>query len=104
MAEHWNGGTGGKGSKPRPYSVSQKEFDDRWEMAFGKKKKDTLPEYELNKSTGEVEKVYTNAQWDPAFELDKIEVPVLEGEEEWAQEAIDEEQRRNEMKKDGFEE
>ena len=27
--------------------------------------------------------------WDPAEELDKIEVPVLEGEEEWAQKAID---------------
>jgi hypothetical protein len=92
MAEHWNGGTGGKGSKPRPYSVSQKEFDDRWELAFGKKKKDTLPEYELNKSTGEVEKVYLN------------DIPVLEGEEMWAQKAIDEEQRRQEMKKDGLEE
>ncbi len=92
MAEHWNGGSGGKGSKPRPYSVSQKEFDDRWEMAFGKKKKDTLPEYELNKSTGEVEKVYPE------------DIPVLEGEEMWAQEAIDEELRRQEMKKDGLEE
>jgi hypothetical protein len=29
---------------------------------------------------------------------------VLEGEEMWAQQAIDEEQRRQEMKKDGFEE
>ena len=92
MAEHWNGGTGGKGSKPRPYSVSQKEFDDRWELAFGKKKKDTLPEYELNKSTGEVEKVYLN------------DISVLEGEEMWAQKAIDEELRRQEMKKDGLEE
>ncbi len=92
MTEHWNGGTGGKGSKPRPYSVSQKEFDDRWEMAFGKKKKDSLPEYELNKSTGEVEKVYPE------------DIPVLEGEETWAQEAIDEELRRQEMKKDGLEE
>jgi hypothetical protein len=26
MAEHWNGGNGGKGSKPRPYSVSQDEL------------------------------------------------------------------------------
>ena len=31
---------GGKGSKPRPYSVSQEEFDSRWENIFGKKKKD----------------------------------------------------------------
>ena len=40
MAEHWNGGNGGKGSKPRPYSVSQEEFDDRWDLIFGKKDKD----------------------------------------------------------------
>lgn len=30
---------GGKGSKPRPFSVSQEEFDNRFEMIFGKKKK-----------------------------------------------------------------
>ena len=29
----------GKGSKPRPYSVSQQEFDNRWEAIFGKKDK-----------------------------------------------------------------
>jgi hypothetical protein len=47
---------GGKGSKPRPFSVSQEEFDNRFEAIFGKKK-NNLPEYELNKSTGEVQKV-----------------------------------------------
>lgn len=30
---------GGKGDKPRPYSVSLEEFDNRWETIFGKKKK-----------------------------------------------------------------
>jgi len=89
MGDQWHGG---KGSKPRPFSVSQEVFDNNFETIFGKKKKDTLPEYELNKSTGEVEKVYPN------------DIPVLEGEEMWAQEAIDEEQRRQEMKKDGLEE
>jgi hypothetical protein len=39
MAEHWNGGSGGKGSKPRPLSVSQEDFDNRFEAIFGKKKK-----------------------------------------------------------------
>jgi hypothetical protein len=39
MAEHWNGGNGGKGSKPRPFSVSQQEYDNRFEQIFGKKKK-----------------------------------------------------------------
>lgn len=28
---------GGKGSRPRPYSVSQSEFDNRWDTIFGKK-------------------------------------------------------------------
>ena len=29
---------GGKGSKPRPYSVSQEEYDNRWEAIFGRDK------------------------------------------------------------------
>jgi hypothetical protein len=32
---------GGKGSKPRPFSVSQAEFDNRWEAIFDKKDKPT---------------------------------------------------------------
>ena len=39
MAEHWNGGTGGKGSKPRPYSVTKEEFDTKFESIFGAKSK-----------------------------------------------------------------
>lgn len=27
---------GGKGSKPRPFSVTQDEYDRRWEMIFGR--------------------------------------------------------------------
>jgi hypothetical protein len=27
---------GGKGSKPRPFSVDQKTFDDNWNLAFKK--------------------------------------------------------------------
>lgn len=27
---------GGKGSAPRPYSVSQEEYDKRWDAIFGK--------------------------------------------------------------------
>jgi hypothetical protein len=37
MTEHWNGGTGGKGSKPRPFSVSQEDYADNFEAIFGKK-------------------------------------------------------------------
>jgi hypothetical protein len=69
----------GKGSRPRPFSVSKDEFDNRFDAIFGKKKKEILPEFELNKSTGEVEKVYS-------------------------EDILDEEQRRQAMKKDGFEE
>jgi len=29
---------GGKGSKPRPFSVSQEEYADRFDTIFGKKK------------------------------------------------------------------
>jgi hypothetical protein len=29
---------GGKGSKPRPFSVSQEEFDKRFDLIFGRKK------------------------------------------------------------------
>ena len=48
MAEHWNGGTGGKGSRPRPYSVDQKTFDNNWENIF-RKNKDVQKELETPK-------------------------------------------------------
>jgi hypothetical protein len=50
---------GGKGSKPRPFSVDKETFDNNFDKIFGKKK-NTLPEYELNKSTGEVQKLDDN--------------------------------------------
>jgi hypothetical protein len=36
---------------------NNKQFEKNWDLIFGKKKKEILPEYELNKSTGEVQKV-----------------------------------------------
>ena len=34
---------GGKGSRPRPFSVSQQEYDNRWDTIFGKDlKEDTM--------------------------------------------------------------
>lgn len=30
----------GKGSKPRPYSISQKEWDERWNAIFGRERND----------------------------------------------------------------
>jgi hypothetical protein len=36
---------------------NSKMFEKNWDVIFGKKKKEVLPEYELNKSTGEIQKV-----------------------------------------------
>jgi hypothetical protein len=36
MSGSWQGG---KGSRPRPYSVDQKTFDNNWDNIFGKNKK-----------------------------------------------------------------
>jgi hypothetical protein len=35
---------GGKGSKPRPFSVSQKEYDTRWDAIFGRDLKEEKQE------------------------------------------------------------
>jgi hypothetical protein len=35
-------GDGGKGSKPRPFSVDRQTFDQRWDTIF--KKNDSVPE------------------------------------------------------------
>jgi len=39
MAEHWNGGTGGKGSKPRPFAVPLEDFGNSHDRIFPEKKK-----------------------------------------------------------------
>lgn len=39
-------GDGGKGSRPRPFSVSQEEFDNRWDTIFGKKKKSDAEKFD----------------------------------------------------------
>jgi hypothetical protein len=51
----------GKGSAPRPYSVDADTFESNWDKIFKKNKNsdDVSPhtyEYELNKSTGDIEK------------------------------------------------
>jgi hypothetical protein len=53
----------GKGSTPRPFT-DRSEFEDNFDRIFRKRindqklnNDDMLPEYELNKSTGEVQKV-----------------------------------------------
>ncbi len=60
MAEHWNGGTGGKGDKPRPFNISQEEYGNRFEAIFGKKKKSEAEKFD--------EKVVMKNEY---FELDE---------------------------------
>ena len=55
----------GKGSGRRPLLISEQEAEDNWDKIFKKKKNsyDVSPhayEYELNKSTGEVQKRFTD--------------------------------------------
>lgn len=41
---------GGKGSRPRPLSVSQQEYDTRWDAIFGRDlSEDTSEQYRVNK-------------------------------------------------------
>ena len=52
----------GKGSAPRPFT-DRHTFEDNWDKIFKKKQKSAytsphLIEYELNKSTGELERLY----------------------------------------------
>ena len=35
---------GGKGSRPRPFSVDQKTFDNNWDMIFKKSKEEKIIE------------------------------------------------------------
>jgi hypothetical protein len=40
MAEHWRGGNGGKGSKPRPFNISLNEFGNNMDRIFGSKEEE----------------------------------------------------------------
>ena len=43
MSGKWHGG---KGSRPRPYSVTQQTFESNWELAFGNKENKMSPKIE----------------------------------------------------------
>ena len=40
---------GGKGSKPRPFSVAQDQYDARWDLIFGRDKGDKERDIALDK-------------------------------------------------------
>ena len=69
---------GGKGSKPRPFSVSQEEYDKRWDAIFQrdlpKEEKTIVP---MPGTIGGAKIVF------------KEDIPVLENEEMWSQRVID---------------
>ncbi len=51
---------GGKGSSPRPFSVSQEEYDKRWDAIFGRNLKD---EPQDNKRSEEEEESFKPDAW-----------------------------------------
>jgi hypothetical protein len=51
---------GGKGSKARPFSVTQEEYDNRWDMIFNRDKKSEAEKFD--------EKVIMKNEY---FELDE---------------------------------
>jgi len=60
----------GKGSGRRPLLISEQEAQDNWDKIFKKKKNsdDVSPhayEYELNKSTGDIEKRFIDGTSKP---------------------------------------
>jgi hypothetical protein len=60
----------GKGSSRRPLLISEQEAQDNWDKIFKKEKNsdDVSPhayEYELNKSTGDVEKRFVDGTSKP---------------------------------------
>ena len=66
----------GKGSAPRPFT-DRAVFDENFDKIFGKKKKDAdtsphLIEYELNKSTGELERLYEGTSKPNSEQFDNI--------------------------------
>ena len=66
----------GKGSSPRPFS-DRPTFEENFDKIFGKKKKsdDVSPhliEYELNKSTGELERLFDGTSKPNSEQFDNI--------------------------------
>ena len=56
---------GGKGSRPRPFSVAQKEYETRWDAIFGR---DLKEEKIVN---DEVLKTYNNERLVSKFDKEK---------------------------------
>lgn len=46
---------GGKGCKPRPFSVSQQEYDNRWDAIFGRDKQKNEEKVNNESSRGDAD-------------------------------------------------
>ena len=44
---------GGKGSRPRPFSISQQEYDTRWDAIFGRDKLDEQEQKPVSEDNNE---------------------------------------------------
>lgn len=53
---------GGKGSSPRPYSVTQQEYDSRWDAIFGRDKDDKVRDFQFDKAQDALDKKADNAR------------------------------------------
>jgi hypothetical protein len=56
---------GGKGSRPRPYSVTQEEYSKRWDMIFGRDL-DEPTEGSIEIAKDGTEKVFSEGYWQDA--------------------------------------
>ena len=57
---------GGKGSKPRPFSVTQQEYDNRWDAIFGRdlKEKEKELTLEMPGTTGSAKLIFNEDKRD----------------------------------------
>ena len=57
---------GGKGSKPRPFSVTQHEYDNRWDAIFGRDLKEEEKELtlEMPGTTGSAKLIFNEDKRD----------------------------------------
>jgi len=55
MSKSDGGRSAGKGSSPRPFSVSQQEYDSRWDAIFGRDKDDKVRDFEFDKEQDKLE-------------------------------------------------
>jgi hypothetical protein len=53
---------GGKGSKPRPFSVAQEQYDQRWDLIFGRDKGQKERDKEFDKRQDALERMADNAK------------------------------------------